>query len=79
VCELLHTPPATITARIRATAPEDERRLLSSFLGFVDSHFKDQVATITITDSAAAPCDRAWLVKVERHQPRSNHSVIALC
>jgi hypothetical protein len=38
----------TITARIRAAAPEAERRLLSSFLGFVDRHSQDQVATITI-------------------------------
>ena len=27
---------------------EDERKLLSSFLGFVDRHSGDQVATITI-------------------------------
>ena len=31
-----------------ATTPEDERKLLSSFLGFVDRHSGDQVATITI-------------------------------
>jgi hypothetical protein len=37
-----------ITAKIRAAQPEAERRLLSSFLGFVDRHSKDQVATITI-------------------------------
>jgi hypothetical protein len=37
-----------ITARIRAAPPENERRLLSSFLGFVDRHSDDQVATITI-------------------------------
>jgi hypothetical protein len=46
--QLSRDPSETITARIRATAPEDERRLLSSFLGFVDRHSKDQVATITI-------------------------------
>jgi hypothetical protein len=37
-----------ITARIRATPPEIEHRLLASFLGFVDRHSNDQVATITI-------------------------------
>ena len=37
-----------VTARVRATTPEDERKLLSSFLGFVDRHSGDQVATITI-------------------------------
>jgi hypothetical protein len=37
-----------VTARIRATTPEDERKLLSSFLGFVDRHSGDQVDTITI-------------------------------
>ena len=31
-----------------AANPEDERKLLSSFLGFVDRHSGDQVATITI-------------------------------
>jgi hypothetical protein len=37
-----------VTANIRAPTPEDERKLLSSFLGFVDRHSGDQVATITI-------------------------------
>jgi hypothetical protein len=41
-------PSEVVTARIRATTPEEERRLLSSFLGFVDRHSDDQVATITI-------------------------------
>jgi hypothetical protein len=45
---LLRGPSETITAKIRASAPEDDRRLLSSFLSFVDRHSKDQVATITI-------------------------------
>ena len=36
-----------VTAQVRAE-PEDERKLLSSFLGFVDRHSGDQVATITI-------------------------------
>ena len=37
-----------VTAKVRASTPEDERRLLSSFLGFVDRHSGDQVDTITI-------------------------------
>jgi hypothetical protein len=37
-----------VTAKIRAAPPEIERRLLSSFLGFVDRHSGDQVDTITI-------------------------------
>src|SRR5947209_5243704 len=37
-----------VTANIRAPTPEDERKLLSSFLGFVDRHSGDQVTTITI-------------------------------
>jgi hypothetical protein len=37
-----------VTAKVRAATPEDERKLLSSFLGFVDRHSGDQVATITI-------------------------------
>jgi hypothetical protein len=37
-----------VSAKIRAATPEDERKLLSSFLGFVDRHSKDQIATITI-------------------------------
>jgi hypothetical protein len=38
----------SVTAKIRSGAPEDERRLLNSFLGFVDRQCGDQVATITI-------------------------------
>jgi hypothetical protein len=38
----------SVTARIRSRVPEDERRLLNSFLGFVDRQCGDQVATITI-------------------------------
>ena len=38
----------SVTAKVRAATPEDERKLLSSFLGFVDRHSWDQVATITI-------------------------------
>lgn len=37
-----------VTANVRAATPEDERKLLSSFLGFVDRHSGDQVQTITI-------------------------------
>jgi hypothetical protein len=37
-----------ITAKVRASSAEDERRLLSSFLGFVDRHSRNQVETITI-------------------------------
>src|SRR6516164_4178184 len=37
-----------VTAKVRAASPEDERKLLSSFLGFVDRHAGDQVTTITI-------------------------------
>jgi|SRR4051812_42553867 hypothetical protein len=37
-----------VTAKVQATTAEDERKLLSSFLGFVDRHSGDQVATITI-------------------------------
>ena len=45
---LARGPSEAITARIRATPPEIEHRLLASFLGFVDRHSDDQVATITI-------------------------------
>jgi hypothetical protein len=37
-----------VTAKVRASTPEDERKLLSSFLGFVDRHAGDQVTSITI-------------------------------
>jgi hypothetical protein len=46
--QLKRDPSEMVTARIRAAAPEAERRLLSSFLGFVDRHSQDKVATITI-------------------------------
>ena len=46
--ELKRDASETITARIRAAQPEAERRLLSSFLGFVDRHSDDKVASITI-------------------------------
>jgi hypothetical protein len=37
-----------VLAKIRSRTPEDEGSLLKAFLGFVDRHFGDQVATITI-------------------------------
>lgn len=37
-----------VTAKVRAPTPEEERRLLSSFLGFVDRHSGDHVDTVTI-------------------------------
>lgn len=46
--QLTHGASEVVTAKVRATTPEDERRLLSSFLGFVDRHSGDHVDTITI-------------------------------
>jgi hypothetical protein len=46
--QLKRGPSEVVTAKVRATTPEDERKLLSSFLGFVDRHSGDQVVTITI-------------------------------
>jgi hypothetical protein len=37
-----------VRAKIRSRTPEDEGSLLKAFLGFVDRHFGDHVATITI-------------------------------
>jgi hypothetical protein len=37
-----------VRAKIHSRTPEDEGSLLKAFLGFVDRHFGDQVATITI-------------------------------
>jgi hypothetical protein len=37
-----------VKAKIRSGTAEDEVGLLKAFLGFVDRHFGDQVATITI-------------------------------
>ncbi len=45
---LAHNASELVTAKVRAATPEDERKLLSSFLGFVDRHCGDQVDTITI-------------------------------
>jgi len=41
-------PAEAVTARIRSSQPEDERRLLNSFLGFVDRQCGDQVLSTTI-------------------------------
>ena len=46
--ELSRDPDETITAKIRASGPENEIGLLRSFLGFVERHSDDRVATITI-------------------------------
>jgi hypothetical protein len=46
--QLSHGESEVVTAKVKATTPEDERKLLSSFLGFVDRHSGDQVDTITI-------------------------------
>ena len=45
---LAHDPSEIVTAKVRAATPEDERRLLSSFIGFVDRHCGDHVDTIKI-------------------------------
>jgi hypothetical protein len=37
-----------VSAKIRSATPEDEGGLLKAFLGFVDRHYGNQVATITI-------------------------------
>ncbi len=41
-------PADVITAKVRSSDPEDERRLLNSFLGFVDRQCGDQVLSVTI-------------------------------
>jgi len=45
---LKRNPSEVVTAKVRAATADDERKLLSSFLGFVDRHSGDRVATITI-------------------------------
>jgi hypothetical protein len=45
---LKRLPSEIVTAKVRSNAPEDERRLLNSFLGFVDRQCGDQVLSITI-------------------------------
>jgi len=46
--QLSHSQSEVVTAKVRANSAEDERRLLSSFLGFVDRHSGDHVDTINI-------------------------------
>ena len=46
--ELKRGASEAVTAKVRAATPEDERKLLSSFLGFVDRHAGDRVTPITI-------------------------------
>jgi hypothetical protein len=45
---LTHEGTELVRAKIRSRTPEDEGSLLKAFLGFVDRHFGDEVATITI-------------------------------
>ena len=45
---LKHAGTASVTARIRSGNSEDEGGLLKAFVGFIDRHFGDEVATITI-------------------------------
>jgi hypothetical protein len=55
-----------VTAKVRATTPEDERRLLSSFLGFVDRHSQNQV------DPSPSTIDRPstlWRAAKSSHAP----------
>jgi hypothetical protein len=46
--QLSHNQSEVVTAKVRANSAEDERKLLSSFLGFVDRHSGDHVDTINI-------------------------------
>jgi hypothetical protein len=46
--ELRRGDAEVVTAKVRSANPEDERKLLSSVLGFVDRHSGDQVHKITI-------------------------------
>jgi hypothetical protein len=45
---LKHDASEVVTAKVRSSVPEDERRLLNSFLGFVDRQCGDRVSSITI-------------------------------
>ena len=38
----------TVEAEIKSPAPGDEARLLSSFLGWLDRHFGDQLSSVNI-------------------------------
>src|SRR5262245_39697230 len=46
--QLSHGQSEVVTAKVRARTAEDERRLLSSFLGVVDRHSGAHIDTITI-------------------------------
>ena len=46
--ELRRTDHEGIAAKVRSSDPEDERKLLSSFLKFVDRYSDDRVQKITI-------------------------------
>src|ERR1700720_2505712 len=46
--QLKRSASQVIIAKIRAATPETERKLLSSFLGFVDRHSGPQIETILI-------------------------------
>ena len=46
--QLKRSASEAVTARVRAATPESERKLLSSFLGFVDRHSGYQIETIII-------------------------------
>ena len=46
--QVSHGQSEVVTAKVRATTAENERKLLSSFLGFVDRHSGNHVDTITI-------------------------------
>ena len=45
---LSRQPAELVRAKIRSANSQEEGGLLKAFLGFVDRHFGDQVATITI-------------------------------
>ena len=51
--------PDTVTAEIRSPERGDEARLLSSFLGWLDRHFGDQVSSVTIQYQQRAARRRA--------------------
>jgi hypothetical protein len=38
----------TLAVVVQSKAPHDEWQLLTSFVGFLDRHFRDHIATITI-------------------------------
>jgi hypothetical protein len=46
--DLRRGPAEIVTAKIRASQPQDEFGLLKAFLGFIDRYCLDQVLSITI-------------------------------